>query len=142
MRDLCRKAKQFFVCFSLCVQSALALASGTVLVLNSYHQGMDWTDGELAGLRESLDKGQATEFYIEYMDSKRLLDQVHFENIRRLLAYKYRAIKLDAIAVTDNDAFEFMRRYRDQLFPGTPVVFCGVNVDSTRRCVYCRPRGN
>ncbi len=127
MRDLCRKAKQFFVCFSLCVQSALALASGTVLVLNSYHQGMDWTDGELAGLRESLDKGQATEFYIEYMDSKRLLDQVHFENIRRLLAYKYRAIKLDAIAVTDNDAFEFMRRYRDELFPGTPVVFSGVN---------------
>ena len=127
MRDLCRKAKQFFVCFSLCVQSALALASGTVLVLNSYHQGMDWTDGELAGLRESLDKGQATEFYIEYMDSKRFLDQVHFENIRRLLAYKYRSIKLDAIAVTDNDAFEFMRRYRDELFPGIPVVFSGVN---------------
>ncbi|MFB0937049.1 MAG: ABC transporter substrate binding protein [Propionivibrio sp.] len=127
MEYLCRKAKLLFVCFSLCVQSALAFASGAVLVLNSYHQGMDWTDGELAGLRESLDKSRAAELYIEYMDSKRLLDQVHFENIRRLLAYKYRSIKLDAIAVTDNDAFEFMRRYRDELFPGTPVVFTGVN---------------
>ena len=78
---------------------------------------MDWTDGELAGLRESLEKSHAAELYIEYMDSKRLLDQVHFENVRRLLAYKYRSIKLDAIAVTDNDAFEFMRRYRDELFP-------------------------
>ena len=127
MKQLCRIAKQLFVCVSLCVQSALAFASGAVLVLNSYHQGMDWTDGELAGLRESLDKGHAAELYIEYMDSKRLLDQVHFENIRRLLAYKYRSIKLDAIAVTDNDAFEFMRRYRDELFPGIPVVFSGVN---------------
>ena len=126
-QSMYRKAMHLFAGFFLCVQSVLAFASGAVLVLNSYHQGMDWTDGELAGLKESLGKAHSAELYIEYMDSKRVLDQIHFENIRRLLAYKYRSIKLDAIVVTDNDAFDFMRRYRDELFPGVPVVFCGVN---------------
>jgi signal transduction histidine kinase len=28
---------------------------------------------------------------------------------------------------SDDDAFNFLRRHRDTLFPGTPVVFCGVN---------------
>jgi len=40
---------------------------------------------------------------------------------------KYKNFKFDIIIATDNNAFDFMRRYRDELFPGTPVVFCGVN---------------
>lgn len=127
MRRVFRKTLPLAALLLFCLQSALGLASSTVLILNSYHQGMDWTDGEVSGLKEVLERSGGAELYIEYMDSKRLLDQVHFENIRQLLAYKYRSIKLDAIAVTDNDAFEFMRRYRDDLFPGIPVVFCGVN---------------
>lgn len=65
--------------------------------------------------------------YIEYMDASACLDQVALREYHKLLAYKYRSIKIDAIVVTDNDAFEFMRRFRDAAFPGVPVVFCGVN---------------
>ncbi len=112
-------------CFVL--QTAAASANKHVLILNSYHQGMDWTDGEVAGIKESLEPYGSVEFHIEYMDAKRSLDQVHFKNLRQLLSYKYRSIKFDAIVVTDNDAFDFMRQHRDSLFPGVPVVFCGVN---------------
>jgi len=99
-----------------------------VLILNSYHQGMGWTDGEIAGLMSSLDeRSPPVELHMEYMDAKRLADQTHFDNLRHLFAHKYKAIPLKAIVVTDNDAFDFMRRYRDELFPGVPVVFCGVN---------------
>lgn len=31
------------------------------------------------------------------------------------------------IIVSDNDALNFVKEYRDELFPGVPVVFCGVN---------------
>jgi hypothetical protein len=52
-----------------------------VLLLNSYHQGMDWTDGEISGLKGSLDKtGLPVELHIEYMDAKRLSDHTHFDN--------------------------------------------------------------
>ncbi|MEI7612168.1 MAG: ABC transporter substrate binding protein [Betaproteobacteria bacterium] len=98
-----------------------------VLILNSYHQGMDWTDGETVGIRESFENYGPVEFHIEYMDTKRSLDTTHFDNLRQLFSHKYRSIQLDAIVVTDNDAYDFMRHHRDKLFPRVPVVFCGVN---------------
>ena len=52
---------------------------------------------------------------------------MHFNNLRQLFAHKYRSVRFDAIVTTDNDAFDFIRSYRDALFPGVPVVFCGVN---------------
>lgn len=108
--------------------TAQASENTHVLLLNSYHQGMDWTDGEIAGLKSSLDKtALPVELHIEYMDAKRLYDQTHFDNLRQLFTYKYKSIPLSAIVVTDNDAFDFIRRYRDEIFPGVPVVFCGVN---------------
>jgi diguanylate cyclase (GGDEF)-like protein/PAS domain S-box-containing protein len=108
-------------------QNAAVSASGNILILNSYHQGMDWTDGEVAGLREVLEKNGSPELYIEYMDAKRLPGPARFESIRQLLVQKYRSIRFDAIVATDNDAFEFIRSNRDTIFPGVPVVFCGVN---------------
>jgi len=105
-----------------------AAATDQVLILNSYHQGMDWTDGEVAGLKSRLDRlNRPVELHIEYMDAKRLMDQTHIDNLRQLFAHKYQSTRLKAIVVTDNDAFDFMRRYRDSLFPEVPVVFCGVN---------------
>ncbi len=98
-----------------------------VLILNSYHQGIDWTDGEVAGIREALSQKPGVQFHIEYMDTKRLADQEHFNNLRQLFAYKYRFVRFDAIVTTDNDAFDFVRKYRQTLFSGIPVVFCGVN---------------
>ena len=112
------------------VRPAAAAETRHVLILNSYHQGMEWTDGELAGLQAALGKAgeiEAVETHVEYMDAKRLLDDTHLDNLRTLLAYKYRNLPLAAIATTDNDAYDFMRRYRDKLFPGVPVVFAGVN---------------
>ncbi len=99
-----------------------------VLLLNSYHHGMDWTDGETAGVREVLEKSHRTiELHIEYMDTKRVFDPTHFANLRQMLSHKYFSTKFDAILTTDNDAFDFLRQYRDELFPDVPVVFCGVN---------------
>ena len=40
---------------------------------------------------------------------------------------KYRGKKFDAIISSDDDAFQFLRKTRDELFPGVPVIFSGVN---------------
>lgn len=111
----------------LCIGQAFAFGEKHVLILNSYHQGMDWTDGQIAGVCESVDRMEALQFHIEYMDAKRLTDAAHLKNLHRLFSHKYRSIRFDAIVSTDNDAYDFLIRYRDELFPRVPVVFSGVN---------------
>jgi diguanylate cyclase (GGDEF)-like protein/PAS domain S-box-containing protein len=99
-----------------------------VLLINSYHSGMDWTDGQVSGVRQVLEKSApSVELHVEYMDSKRASDEIHLKNFRELLNHKYRNTQFAAIISTDNDAFDFLRQYRDQFFSDVPVVFSGVN---------------
>ena len=100
-----------------------------VLLINSYHNGMDWTDGQVSGVEKILEKNApSVELHIEYMDTKRASDETHLNNFRQLLDHKYRNTRFSAIISTDNDAFNFLRKYRDQLFIDVPVVFTGVNL--------------
>ncbi len=61
---------------------------------------------------------------IQYLDTKRLSDNRYFQSLRDLFARKYQKSEFDVILAADNDAFTFLKKYRDDLFPGTPVVFC------------------
>ncbi len=124
---------RFFLLVPLLFVGLISTAWGQekahVLLLNSYHYGLDWTDDETKGVREVLEKsGRAIELHVEYMDSKRLADEVHFRNLHKLLEYKYRNTRFAAILVADNDAFNFLRQYRnDPVFANVPVIFAGVN---------------
>ena len=101
--------------------------SGHVLVLNSYHHGLSWTDSIVQGIMSVLGGDPDLELHIEYMDTKRLYDEVHLQNLYEVYKYKYSQMRFEAVMVSDNNAFEFVRQHHDDLFPGTPVVFCGVN---------------
>jgi PAS domain S-box-containing protein len=99
-----------------------------VLVLNSYHQGLSWTDNIVKGIESVLRvEGKDIDIHYEYMDTKRYFDEHYFAELHALYKYKYRNDKFDVVIVSDNDAFNFARTYHDDLFPATPVVFCGVN---------------
>jgi GAF domain-containing protein/ABC-type uncharacterized transport system substrate-binding protein len=100
-----------------------------ILVLNSYHQGLSWTDNIVRGLLEVLEPDlDYREIYLEYMDTKRFASTPeYFEELAHIYREKYTDVDLDVIVVTDNDAFNFIRDYHDSLFPGVPVIFCGVN---------------
>lgn len=99
-----------------------------VLILNSYHQGNKWTDDETRGIISVLGSNRpGFRVEIEYMDSKKLAEERYFKQLFDIYAAKYKKIRFDVIIATDDNAFFFLRKYRDRLFPGTPVVFCGVN---------------
>lgn len=105
-----------------------AASSKQVLVIHSYHMGFKWTDEITQGITAALrDEGQAVQIRYEYMDTKRVADSAYFELLYETFKYKYRTSKFDVIIATDNDSFEFLKKYRDALFPATPVIFCGVN---------------
>lgn len=107
-----------------------------VLILNSYHNGHEWTDSivnEITNVFKS--KLPGSYISIEYMDTKRISNPEYFEELYKLYKYKYYNQKIDLIISSDNRAFDFLLEYRDELFPNTPVVFCGVNNFNENRLI-------
>lgn len=117
------------VFFTLCALSpAFADERRQVLYLNSYQNGYAWSDNILAGIRETFaESGYIVDLQVEYMDAKKHPAAENRQILKRLFANKFADSRFDAIICSDNDAFQFLLEYRDELFPGVPVAFCGVN---------------
>ena len=104
-----------------------AAAAKHVLVINSYHEGYSWTDGEVAGIRSVLGQDPETVLTVEYLDWRRLPTAENRDAFLRLLATRYEAHRPDLVLTTDNPALDFVLDNRNALFAGIPVIFCGVN---------------
>lgn len=98
-----------------------------ILLLNSYHQGFDWTDMVTGAIRAELNHlDQLWAISIEYMDSRHYPMPEYKEMLHQLYRYKYQNKKLDLIIVSDNYALNFIIKYRAELFGKAPIVFCGI----------------
>ncbi|UTF48762.1 ATP-binding protein [Desulfomicrobium sp. ZS1] len=106
----------------------LLAAPPNVLVLHSYHPGLSWTDTLNTGIRETF-RAEMPEalLWVEYLDTKRNTDTSYLSLQAALLRHKLAESTFNLIITTDNDALDFVLEYRDDIFRGAPVVFCGVN---------------
>ncbi len=99
-----------------------------VLLLHSYHAGYKWTDDVNRGIRDAFENSkEPANLYIEYMDSKRYPGEELFQQLQTLYRQKFKGYRFRVIISSDDNAFNFLKQHRDQLFPGVPVVFCGIN---------------
>jgi two-component sensor histidine kinase len=99
-----------------------------ILVLNSYHDGFQGSDDIVAGFRETLLVSfPGADITIEYLDSKHHTGPEYDRLVRDILYYKYQKERFSLIVSTDDYAFNVLEQHHDQLFPATPVVFCGTN---------------
>lgn len=108
-----------FITFSLFSESK------RVLIINSYQYGLSWTDRINRQIINKLPV--SSDIIYEFMDSKRFHSDEYFEKLKNVYQFKYDSYSIDLIIVTDNDAYNFILKYADELFHDTPVVFCGVN---------------
>jgi PAS domain S-box-containing protein len=109
---------------------AQAAPKKRVLIINSYHQGLSWTDDIVKGIASVLlqeEDGANVELYFEYMDTKRYYGERYFQKLHETFVEKYSKKRFDVLIVADNDALMFIQKYYASLFPNTPVVFCGIN---------------
>ena len=97
-----------------------------VLLINSYHQGLAWTDSLTAGIVKTFKTHPDYNLFIEYLNSKQF-GKSTFEIEREYFKKKYSGIELDGLLVTDNDALDFVIQYEKTLFPDVPVVFAGIS---------------
>jgi len=98
-----------------------------VLVLNAYHDGFHWTQRVMDGINSVLGSNHNTELFINYMDTKRVNDSVYYHLYKNLLEHKYKHTRFDAIISTDDNALDFLIKYKNELFGNVPVAFCGIN---------------
>ncbi|CCO25134.1 PAS domain-containing sensor histidine kinase [Maridesulfovibrio hydrothermalis] len=110
-------------------QSVRAAEARHVLVLHSYHPEMSWVSNIEKGIKKTLLIPPFDDLILhtEYMDTKRIRSDEHYSNLVRLFKEKYKNVKISLILSSDNNAFDFLLKNRDMLFPEVPVVFCGVN---------------
>jgi ABC-type uncharacterized transport system substrate-binding protein len=99
-----------------------------VLVLHSYHQGLEWTDNITGGINESFSPYTKTyEVYYEYLDSKRNSGQDYFNTLYQLQKAKHQNKEYSIILVSDNNALNFAIEHGKELYGDIPMVFCGIN---------------
>ena len=98
-----------------------------VLVINSYHYGMNWTDRINDGITSQLGNREKNDLHVEFMDIKRNVDPEYVQQLYKLYRHKLRGRKFDLVITSDDDAYNLARKYHAELFPNVPIVFCGVN---------------
>ncbi len=101
-------------------------AAPAVLLLSSYHHGDPWTDRIVAGFLERLPDSKARVF-VEHLDARRFPVAGGRDELAAYLAAKYANVPIAVLASSDDDALDFWLARRETLFPGRPIVFCGVN---------------
>jgi diguanylate cyclase (GGDEF)-like protein len=99
-----------------------------VLVLHSYHQGLEWTDNITKGIQSVFSPHQEQyEIHYAYLDTKRNTGRSYMKQMVDFISAQNRHIQYEVVIVSDNTALKLVNEGSIQ-FSGNPqIVFCGIN---------------
>ena len=101
--------------------------SKEVLLIHSYHKGYIWTNDISNAIEKEFSNHKNIELTTVYMDTKRVSNPKYIDSLVTLYKEQFKNRKFDLILVSDNNAFDFIIKYHQQLFIDIPVLFCGIN---------------
>jgi len=117
-----------FFCANAGYAEKLSGYSRRVLLINSYHPGFKWADGIVAGLQRTLEtERDDVELFIEYLDTKRIYDERILHDLYEIYQLKYKTLQFDVVVASDDNAYQFVREFYENMFSGVPFVFCGIS---------------
>src|SRR5262249_1722094 len=78
-------------------------------------------------LRAALDSlaPGGIEYYSEYLEAGRFPTEKATELLRDYMLQKYAGRPMDVVVAAESVAFDFLLKYRSEIFPNTPLVFAG-----------------
>lgn len=106
---------------------ALAQVKHKILLINSYNYTLEWTRSLTQGVVYGFEQSPDITLWVEFLDSKNHGSPTYYAQLFDNLRTKYSDEKFDVIMTSDDNAINFLLEHRDALFPGVPIVFCGVN---------------
>jgi PAS domain S-box-containing protein len=118
-----------FILFSLLFFTTFLYSNNTkeVLLIHSYHKGYIWTNDISNAIEKEFSNYKNIELNTVYMDTKRVSSQKYLDSLVDLYKEQFKNRNFDLILVSDNNAFDFIIKYHEQLFKDVPVLFCGIN---------------
>ena len=101
-------------------------STGRILFISSYDYGWNGTRFQMEGIQEKI--GDEALIDYEFMDTKRVSDETSEQLFYDGLKYRLSKVDpYDVIILGDDAALLFAQKYREDLFPGIPLVFEGIN---------------
>lgn len=99
---------------------------GRILFISSYSYGWNTVQPQIEGLKAGVEEGITIDY--EFMDTKRVNDEASMQLFYDGLSYRLSKVEpYDVVIVGDDAALIFAAEHQEELFPGTPIVFEGVN---------------
>jgi PAS domain S-box-containing protein len=74
-----------------------------------------------AAFRDRPDLG--VEYFAEYLESDRFPEEQESRSLRDYMRSKYAGRRIDLVIALTEPPLQFVLRYRDELFPGAPIVY-------------------
>jgi signal transduction histidine kinase len=101
----------------------------SVLIIDQLEPGTPFFDGFLAAFRSTVNASSVvpTSYYPEHLDFGRFRGPEHEELLHNYFRGKYRDKSFSVIVVNGSGALAYSLRLRNDLWPGVPVVFAGVD---------------
>lgn len=116
-----------FPCFCLFGRTVQAAETEKrVLFISSYSYAWELVQLQIEGIRAGLGDDVILDY--EFMDTKRVNTEESRELFYEGLAYRLSMVEpYDAVILGDDAALRFAMEHQEELFPGIPMVFEGVN---------------
>lgn len=99
---------------------------GRVLFISSYSYAWETVPEQIAGIQEALPANITIDY--QFMDTKNIntpkSNDLFYQHMQEFM---HNVAPYDVIITGDDDAYNFVLSYREELFSGIPVVFEGVN---------------
>ncbi|MBE0451675.1 MAG: diguanylate cyclase, partial [Clostridia bacterium] len=121
-----------FMLMTLQSEANYAVVHKNILIINSYHHGLSWTDDSTNAEINTIKSGYSgdVKIYVEYMDWKEHPTEETLILFEDLMAYKYEDMNIDLIIASDDAAFKFALEKREKLFGDVPIIFNGISESS------------
>lgn len=125
--NLLRLLLTVFSCLVLCGRTVRAEEGGRrILFISSYSYAWEQVQMQIDGIRAGLDENVTLDY--EFMDTKRVNTEEGLRLFYEGLAYRLSEVApYDAVILGDDAALRFAMEHQEELFPGIPLVFEGVN---------------
>ena len=122
------------VCFAFPAQAAIECRdkSGqvrdcSILVVHSYHPSLKWSQILSENFASSIASEPNLRIDTEFLDAKRRPSLEHAGTFLQLLREKYGTRLPDVLVISDDPGFDLLWPIREELLPGVPIVFMGLN---------------
>jgi signal transduction histidine kinase len=114
--------------FSASAVQAAKLPRHDILVVHSYHCSLQFSTAVNQGISQVLlakDRNDI-ELHVEYLDGLHLESERQLQAARRYFKDKFKSQRLTAVIGVGDLAYFFLKQFHTELFPTTPLVFCGL----------------